>query len=78
MLDVITGTGSRRMPYFVHVKGEPCTDRADDDLRRRSATRKEVKKAPARKVSRSSACSSLGYIELPVFPAAFIVPVEFM
>jgi hypothetical protein len=34
--------------------------------------------APARNVFRSSACSLLGYIELPVFPAAFIVPVEFM
>jgi hypothetical protein len=40
MLDVITATGSGRVPYFMHVKGEPRTDRWDDDLRRRQATRK--------------------------------------
>jgi hypothetical protein len=46
MLDVITGAGSGRTPYFMHVKGEPCTDRADDDLQ--ALGKPEVKKAPAR------------------------------
>jgi hypothetical protein len=76
MLDVITGAGSGRTPYFVHVKGSRAPIA-------RTTTSAGARQPESKKGARPEGIPVermllVGYIELPVFPAAFIVPVEFM